>query len=53
MNERNTQKELFITFQLKRIYSKLLFNVFIKKKKFEWKLLWLNMVEKSHLTHML
>ena len=32
-------KKLFIKFQLKRIYSKIAFNEFNKKKNSEWKLL--------------
>ena len=32
MNKRNAQKELFIKFQLKRSYSKIVFNVFNKRK---------------------
>ena len=34
MNKGNVQKELFIKIQLKRIYSKTVFNVFNKMKNF-------------------
>ena len=51
MNKRNAQKELFIKFQLKRIYSKITFQCLIKRKILSGN--FYNSIEKSFDSHAL